>query len=259
MPLTPHIDFLTEFASSHFTGDETRDDMLRLKIDHSLRVFDNAKRILRDEGIKGVIAKTGSLAALYHDIGRFPQFAQYATFNDRESVNHGRIGVLTLRALKLPDGTTADEWQTIRLAVAQHNVKSIRDTLPEPVRAITKLVRDADKIDILKVMVEHFSGENPDPAITHGFDEIPGQYSDRIYNAVVSRQNADYADIRCANDFKLLITGWVYDLNYPSSINLLNEQGLIERIFSFLPKDSKIQSLEKMINKFMRYKGATSS
>lgn len=253
MSLTPHIEFLTSFAESHFTGNRSRDKMLRLKLDHSMRVFGNAECIIDGERMTGDIASMGRLAALYHDIGRFPQLAKYGTFNDRESVNHGRLGVLTLRDLDMPGEVPAKSWRFIRLAIGQHNVKNIRNTLPSPVSEITRLIRDADKIDIFRVMVEHFSGENPDPAITHGFEEVPGQYSETIFDAVTARTTADYRDIRCANDFKLLIVGWVYDLNYPTSVSLLKERGLVERIFSFLPKDKKIQDLEKKVNNFMHY------
>ncbi|WP_242012246.1 HD domain-containing protein [Pseudodesulfovibrio cashew] len=256
MTLASHIDFLTAFAERHFTGDPSRDDMIRLKLEHSLRVLDNGERILDGEGIDGHTATLARLATLYHDTGRFPQLAIYGTFKDQDSVNHARLGVLTLRSLDLPCGIAPDDWRTIRLAVAQHNVKTIRDSLPEPAGLITKVVRDADKLDILKVMIEFFSGELNDPTITHGFKEIPGQYSDRIYDAVMAEEPGDYRDIKCANDFKLLIAGWIYDFNFASAISIASRRGLIERIFSFLPKDKKIQYLEEKINKFIHYNAA---
>jgi putative nucleotidyltransferase with HDIG domain len=253
MPLSPHLDFLTKFARNHFSGDPSYDGMLQLKLEHTLCVFENAQKILQNESLSGTTAELATLAALYHDIGRFPQFAEYGTFNDRTSVNHGRLGVLTLRKLNMPGNLSATDWRLIRLAIGQHNIRDLSPTLPEPVATITKLVRDADKIDIFRIMSEHFSSDTSDPAITHGFKDIPDQYSDTIYKSVMAQKNGDYGDIQCANDFKLLIIGWVFDLNFRTSFSLLEKRGLIKRIFSLLPKDVKIQDLEKKVNKFIRY------
>lgn len=254
MNLEPHIDILTRFGASHLIGTDHDNGLIQLKIDHSLRVLDNARLIVDGENISGQTATLCQLAALYHDIGRFPQFAKYRTFNDRESTNHGRLGVLTLRDLDLPGDLSARDWCTVRFAVAQHNLKSTRDTLPSHLATPTQLVRDADKIDIFRVMVDHFSSDNPDPVVTHGFDDIPGVYTDEIYDAVMAEQTGDYRLIRCSNDFKLLIIGWLYNLHFMTSIALIAENNYLEQLFSLLPKDDKIQRLEEKINKFMRYK-----
>lgn len=253
MSLDAHVDILTSFAHSHFTGDPTRDAQIQLKITHSLEVLKNAERIIAGEGITGKSTHLCRLAALYHDIGRFPQFARYATFNDRESTNHGRLGVLTLRELNLPGHTSVNDWRIIRFAVAQHNLKEIRAGLPKALRTPTMLVRDADKLDIFRVMIEHFSSDNPDPVVTHGFKDKPGEYTDAVYASVMEKKISDYRLIQCANDFKLLIIGWLFNLHFSTSLKLLIQNGTINRIFSFLPKDVKIQALEKKIDAFIRY------
>lgn len=259
MPLKRHVEFLTQFAKSHYTGNEERDALLRLKLDHTLHVLENAKEIIARESIGEMLGLHCLLAALYHDIGRFPQFSQYGTFKDADSINHGRMGVLTLRSASLPNTDAPVDWRIVRFAIGQHNVKSIRTGINEPFATPTKLVRDADKVDILRVMVDHFSGRRTDPAITHGVKNIPDQYSSRIYEAVLNKRPGDYNDIKCTNDFKLMIIGWVYDLNFKSSIELINERSLIKEIFSYLPKDTKIQTLEESIDQFVRYNTASPS
>lgn len=253
MSFDQHIEALTDFATGHLTGDEAVDRQLRVKLTHSLKVLDNANAIIEGESITGRNGELCRLAALYHDIGRFPQFAKYKTFNDRESTNHARLGVLTLRDLSLPGSLSPDEWRTVRFAVAQHNVKTIRPTLPDSLATPTQVVRDADKVDIFRVMIEHFSGENPDPVVTHGFDDIPDRYSEEIYASVLEQRIGDYRHITCANDFKLLIIGWIYGLHFPTSIKLLFHNGSIDHIFSFLPNDEKIQALATNVNEFIRY------
>lgn len=251
--LSQHISVLTDFAHAHFTGDEQDDDLIRLKLDHSLHVHETAEDIIRLENITGKIADHCRLAALYHDIGRFPQFAQYRTFNDRESINHGRMGVRTLRPMSLPGALTQQDWRIIRLAVGQHNIKSIKSSLPEPYATPVKLVRDADKIDIFRVMVDHFSSDDPEPKITFGHEDLPGYYTQSVYDSVLNGEKGDYSFIQCENDFKLLILGWLPYLHFPASIRILAKSGHINDMFSFLPKDEKIESLREKIDIFLHY------
>lgn len=259
MSLAEHVDTLTAFAESHYTGTDLQDAMLRLKLSHSMRVLECAESIMTGENICGHTKQLCQLASLYHDIGRFPQFVEYGTFNDRVSTNHARLGVRTLRHLTLPGELSTQDWRTIRLAIAQHNLKELSDTLPSKYETIVKLVRDADKLDILNVMVNHFTSDSPDPDVVHGFEDIPGQYSAAIYSDVMSGRTADYRDIHCTNDFKLLILGWIYDFNFTTSLNLVTSRNYVKTIISLLPSTPEIQALESSIFKFMHYKGVAPS
>lgn len=253
MDLDAHKAVLTSFAQSHLTGDPAKDNFINLKLSHSLHVHENAEKIIEGEEIEGKQAEICSLAALYHDIGRFPQFARFGTFNDKESVNHGRQGVLTLRDIDLPSDMSADDFRLIRLAIGQHNIKSIKADLADPYATPVKLVRDADKVDIFRVMVEHFSGDNPDPVVTYGYDDIPDKYTPAIYNAVMNGETGDYNLVRYANDFKLLIVGWLNDLHFLTSLRIIHERGNVESIFSFLPKNDEIFALKEKVEEFIRY------
>ncbi|QJB57964.1 HD domain-containing protein [Pseudodesulfovibrio sp. zrk46] len=254
MPLSEHIEFLEQVATSQMGDDEDVNRLLQFKLDHSFKVLDNAKAIIEREKIAGRRAELCSIAALYHDIGRFDQFARFKTFNDRESVNHGRLGVLTLRSLFLPGDLTANEWRQVRFSIGQHNVKSIRSTLPKRINTITKIVRDADKLDIFRLMIMHFTSETPDPVITFGKDMSPDKYTDEIYDDVYNGRIGDYSRIQYANDFKLIAVGWLNDLYFPTSFNLLKKRGHLDSIFSLLPKNEKIRLLEEKANNFMHYK-----
>ncbi len=253
MDLAAHKNILTEFAQSHLTGDASKDSFINLKLEHSLHVHKNAQAIIEGENLTGRPASICHLAALYHDIGRFPQLARYGTFNDRESTNHGRLGVLTLRNTTLPNDMTPEDMQVVRLAIGQHNIKSIRKDLPEPYATPAKLVRDADKIDIFRVMIDNFSSDNPDPVVTHGHKDVPGKYTSEIYEAVMQDRPGDYTHIQYANDFKLMLIGWLRDLNFQTSLKILIERDYIESIFSFLPQDESIRALKDKIDIFTRY------
>lgn len=254
MDLSSHVEAFTRYGSSYLTGDDVNDYHIQLKIDHSLRVLGNARTIIDGESIGGPAAQLGLLAALYHDIGRFPQYNKYGTYKDADSINHGRMGVLTLRELDLPKGVSKAEWHTIRTAVALHNVKSLNPNTPTDIATITNIVRDADKIDIYPIVLEHFAADTEAGRIViHNLENEPARYSEEVLETVLAEKTCDYGLMRYANDFILVTTGWILSLNFSTSIRLFAESGLVEHAFSMMPKDYKIQALEDKVFNFMHY------
>ncbi|ADU62359.1 MULTISPECIES: HD domain-containing protein [Pseudodesulfovibrio] len=254
MQLGPHIAVLTGFAQRHLSGDAEGDKLINLKLEHSIQVLDTARHIIAGETITGRTADICLLAALYHDTGRFPQFARYQTFNDRESVNHARLGVLTLRSMTLPDGLSGEEWRIVRFAVAQHNAKTVRPTLPARLLHPVMVVRDADKLDIFRVLLDHFGENKKNPLVAMGLEDTSVQYSDEVYQAVLQGRTGDYRHMRFANDFKLLLAGWLHELHYPTTLAMAVEQRFPDRIFAMLPDDEPLRRLKDSVMSSIRYK-----
>ena len=46
------------------------------------------------------------------------------------------------------------------------------------------------------------------------------------------------ADLKTLNDFKLLQVGWVYDLNFPRTFQMVREHRCLETIREVLPRKS---------------------
>ena len=255
MSLSDHKLLVREFAESHLTGEANNDYHIRLKLDHSMRVLDNGLQIIEDENINGRTGELAAMACLYHDIGRFPQFARYATFKDADSVNHGRMGVLTLRRLDLPDGFTDGEWRLIKGAVGLHNAKEVNPGLKGPLAAMVNVTRDADKIDIFSVILDHLSHpHSPDQVVIHQLEEHPTRYTPAVYEAVMSGGSCDYGLLRYDKDFLLLLTGWLFSLGYGSSARLLRERGLVARTFELLPDNDEIKALEEKVLRHLNAK-----
>lgn len=254
MDLSRHVELFTGFAGDHLNGDTANDYHIRLKLDHSLRVLDNAQAIIAEEGITGREADLATLAALYHDVGRFPQFARYATFKDAESVNHGRMGVLTLRSLDLPGTMTADDWRLVRAAVGLHNVKQVNPSTPPLLATLVNVTRDADKLDIYGVILDHLSEEDsPKGVVIHRLEEHPTKYSPEVLNAVLDGAMCEYGMLRYSNDFILLMLGWLFMLNYATTVRLIRQRGLLGRAFGLLPKTEEIKELEEKALTFTHY------
>ena len=260
MDLDRHIETLTAFADTHLNGSEENDYNIRLKREHSLRVLKNGRDIVENESISGRTAELALLASLYHDIGRFPQFARYGTYKDANSVHHGRMGILTLRELQLPGGVAPEEWRLIRAAVGLHNAKTVNPATNGVLRTLVDVVRDADKIDIFAVILDHLDiTDNPQNVVIHGLEEHPTRYSAPVYETVFSGAACDYGSLQYSNDFILLLIGWLSSLVFPTSLAMLSRRGMVDKAFSLLPADGQIKALEEKTHAFMHYKNHSPS
>ena len=130
---------------------------VQLKIDHTMRVLEFARQIAGPKGRAAGLRELAELAALFHDVGRFPQYARYRTFHDQMSVNHAYQGVVTLKQHRVLEDLPAAGRRLVLGAVALHNRRSLPRGLPRELKDITQMVRDADKLDIFQVMLAHFN------------------------------------------------------------------------------------------------------
>ncbi|MBG0790108.1 MAG: HD domain-containing protein [Desulfovibrionaceae bacterium] len=252
MDLDRHITAFTDFADGHLTGEKSRDYYILLKREHSLRVLDNGREIVENETVPAHEAELAILASLYHDIGRFPQFARYGTYKDADSLNHGRMGVLAMRTLDLPDDVAEAEWRLIRATVGLHNAKSINPATRGCLRTMVNVVRDADKIDIFNVILDHLGDrDNPRKEVILSLEEHPTRYSGHVYEAVLSGLPCDYRTLRYSNDFILMLIGWIRDLSYETSKTLLYRRGLVDKAFFLLPADDRIKALEDRAHAYL--------
>lgn len=225
------------YARSFRTGDPQHDQHLKIKERHTFGVVQYARRIADAEPCfaQATMRRALLLAALYHDIARFPQYAQYQTFSDARSFNHGRFGCRELLRQGILASETREIQGWIRSAVLLHNRFSLPAHLPEEPLRITQAVRDADKLDILRVMRENLgAGATPDPVIVLHLPDSP-DYSPAILEAVRQRHLASFVDLRSITDLRLLLCGWFYDLNFPASKTWAVRSGHLFSILDSLP------------------------
>jgi hypothetical protein len=193
--------------------------------------------------------------ALFHDIGRFPQYAQYRTYKDSISVNHGLLGASTLLEKKVLDRIPRREQDIIIDAVKFHNAFAIADIVDADKLRFVKLIRDADKLDIWRVFIEFY--ESPDEerpeAVSLGLPDDPS-YSEEILPLIRSRQIISLTKIKTLNDFKLLQLSWIFDLNFIASFMLLIERDYINRIAATLPQTDEILDTVARVSSYVREK-----
>jgi len=242
-----------QYTSRFFGDDAYVNANLEHKRAHTQRTRREIALLAQELALGDDEARIADLIALFHDIGRFPQFAQYRTFSDPRSVDHCRLGVQILRQEGLLEVLADQERRWVETAVGLHGRKSLPSALNGRALLFAKLVRDADKIDIFRIVAECYQQYREDPDSFMLEIELPDepQYSPEVLAAVRNEELIDSTRLRTLNDAKLCQLGWVYDLNFTASLKRIDQCGFLPRLFSFLPQNDEIQRLCRKIQGYV--------
>ncbi len=218
---------------------------VNVKIHHTLKVLEEGEEIAKElpENLRFPLL----LACQFHDIGRFEQVRMYNTFKDAESCNHAVLGVKVLKKEGFLNSLPKQIQNYVYVAVLLHNRFKISPFLKEDYKLITFAVRDADKVDILRVMVENFlePKENSDTVFMNVSRE--DKYSPKVLENLLAGKPILYTDMKYVNDFKLLQGGWLNDLHFKSSRKRIAEKGYYDIILKDLPKTEEMQRAKEYI------------
>lgn len=141
-----------EFAD-YVNNYDVKDPKINLKIVHTYKVGELCEIIAKAENVSAEDIDTAWAIGMLHDIGRFEQCRIYDTFIDSESVDHAQFGCeLLFGNTELIKKFVTDEsiYGYIHDAIWYHNVFKIPDTLDEKTAFFANVIRDADKIDIIR-------------------------------------------------------------------------------------------------------------
>lgn len=236
-------DFLDELTRRYYayldgfrSPDGSLQKMLQLKLDHTLGVVADARRIMDGEGWPESARVSGEACALLHDAGRYSQLQEYGTFQDSKSFDHAKRGVeVAERNLWLAE-LPAEERRRLLTAVALHNKKEVSGSLDAATAELCHLVRDADKLDIFRVLeaavVDGSLERNPE--IAWGL-QVTGAPSPDVVDAVSKGEAVSYTWIRTLSDFVLIQVGWLNGgLFFRSSLRLAIERQALDFREDFL-------------------------
>jgi hypothetical protein len=179
-------------------------------------------------------------AALLHDVGRLEQYTRYRTFHDARSEDHAAMGVRVLEEGGVLAGLDAADRRLVLDAVAHHNRLSIPDGQPERAARLTRIVRDADKLDIWWTAISFFRGEPGDwsDSITLDLPDRP-EITDEVFEAVMAGRLPRMDRLRTVCDFKVTQMGWVFDLCFERSFALVRERRFLEQLRDTMPPSGR--------------------
>lgn len=259
---------------------------IKLKIDHTYRVANLCEQIAQSLELSAAEVDLAWLSGMLHDVGRFEQLRRYNTFSDAQSVDHARFAV----ELLYDDGLIADyvpeisttelvadarTWrsmgganesptaqsediplsdilQTLRIAIGEHSAYRIQKGLDERTRMFCQILRDADKVDIFRVICDTPMEE------VYGFqtkDILRSAITPEVMQAFYEHHAVLRKLKKCPADYIVAHGSLTFELVYPESLRIAKEQGYLKQMMSFQsenPDTAEIfEDLRKDLNGYL--------
>lgn len=226
-------------------------EAIERKQKHSLRVMEISKKIATELKLNEEEIKLATLIGLLHDIARFEQYAQYKTYRDADSFDHGDYGVKILNK-DIRNYIDTDEYdKIIKCAVKNHNKYKIEDGLTEKERLFCKIVRDADKLDIFFEAETMFWKDDID-RINVEKCTITDEIMEPILNKeTIKIKKGDNEPVRL-----LSMIAFVFDINFKPSLSIIKNKKYIDNIlnrFEFKDENTKkqIELIKENVNNYI--------
>ncbi|MBU4200478.1 MAG: HD domain-containing protein [Verrucomicrobia bacterium] len=217
--------------------------MLQIKADHSRRVAGIMEMIARDMELMADDVRTAYILGLLHDVGRFSQYTEFNTYNDRVSVNHGWNGAEIVLKSKVLMGIVPDDGIRIATGIRHHNEHHLSDSIGDGALLFVKMIRDADKLDICRTMMALW--ENGEllkyPELVYHID-LKGPPNPMAIAELRAGRTVSYRHIKSMVDFFMTLLSWVYDFNFTVSYRRLAEWDLMGKIVAELPAEIEVQN-----------------
>lgn len=232
--------WMSEYMKSFYSDDQEVQQGILIKEKHTGYVTSNSVELAKYLKLSQHDVELAEIIGLFHDVGRFRQYSIYKTFNDADSEDHADLGLKVIDELEFFNEITPEDNEIVHFAIKNHNKKVVESTNDERKILFAKIIRDADKLDIYRVLEPFLSQENADkmPKFIKG-KEREEISPDFIENFVAGNQ-ADYRKIRTNGDRKIVRLMWIYDINFAWTMRKIVERGYIEKIVDALPIDENV-------------------
>lgn len=233
------------------------DVKIKLKYEHTYRVAALCDRIAKSLHLNQEDIDMAWCLGMFHDIGRFDQVRRYGTFQDAVSCNHADLSAdILYKEGKVREYFQEKKWDALmEKAIRLHNVLHLPDTLTERERLFTQILRDADKVDILRVNVE-FSFED----IYNVSSEIlrKCEVAEKVMQAVYEK-HAVFRDLRKSPiDYLVGHICLVFEMVYPETVRIVVKQGYLDKLLDFKSENENTQiqfkEIKKEVTEYLRQK-----
>jgi hypothetical protein len=244
----------TGYARSFYTEDPFVHENIVLKEDHTHRVCSFARCIASSIGLCRHDIDCAYLSALFHDIGRFKQFAKYQTFRDNLSENHASLGIRVIEKKSFLKSLSPEDRILVVEAVRNHNRISVDENLDERIKLHARILRDSDKLDIIALHLDYFERRKliKNAALEAFFPDEPG-YTSEIIDLIMQSAQIPHTLRKNYNDFILTQLSWLLDLNFPFSLSYVLEHNYARKILIHLPEDDTIvKAVDHVLSEIIR-------
>lgn len=212
------------------------------KVRHTFRVEKQCEKIAISLGMNEEEINLAKLIGLLHDIARFEQYTRYKTYDDSKSIDHGDFGVEILEKDNyIRKYIKTDKYDNIILkAIENHNKYDIEANLNAKQKIFSKIIRDADKLDIMYEATCEFWISN--------IKEIEKQkINSKVLEQFMLQQLVNKNYIKNDIDRIIVILAFIYDLNLKNSYKIIKDNDYINKILDrFDFKDETRKQVEEI-------------
>ena len=237
-------EWFNSYVAGYYRPDGNGPGAIRLKEYHTARTCEEITLISRRLKLPEADLLLAETIALFHDLGRFPQWRRYGTFIDRDSEDHARLGLTELARFRVLDRIPAEESALVEEAIRHHNAKELPGHLAPRPLFFTRLLRDADKLDIWRLVIEERR--------RRGDGSAPRPHSRKLLMEIHEGRIPDFDLVHAPVDMQLLRLAWVYDLNFAATCREVLERGYLEALFDELPATEDMHELRELLTSFLQ-------
>ena len=234
------MDFFNKYVSNY----DMSDPDISYKYHHSYRVMDNMEILSICMNLPYKDIELAKCIGLLHDIGRFEQDKLYDSFID-DKMDHGTYGEELLRKenILLNFDIDKDDYEVVYKAIRNHNKYKIEDGLTERELLFAKLIRDADKLDILYALSE----EKIDRLLQDD-KKISNPIKDDFFNNKI----ADEKELKSLNDGIVKFLCYTYDINFKYTLDIINKYKYYDKIYERLIHKDIFKPYFEYINNYIK-------
>jgi hypothetical protein len=231
---------------------------IELKEKHMLRVCGEIRDLAGSEDLSDDDSRLAETTALLHDVGRFEQYVEHGGVLDMHTEDHALLGINVLRREGVLADLNEDTREMVFRVISYHNRAVPPEDETERCLLFTRLLRDADKLDILGLMTRHYENpeDNVEELIRLGLPDSP-KVSPGVISDLESRVIVKAEHLKTFTDLKLLLMGWVYDIYFRRTFELFAERRYLEKIMEHLPQTPQVRGVYEILRAHVREKTGT--
>lgn len=213
------------------------------KFHHTYRVMGYAKEIAISLDMNDHDIWLCEMIALFHDLGRFEQWTKYHTFYDKQSIDHGELSSQILQEFNVLKKIIDEDKNIIYTAISNHNQYQIDTSLDGKTIKFCKIIRDADQIDI---MIEQ----------GNVIKEMEDELNPNLLSSLYKKQLCSDQYLKTSVDHILRIIGFIFDLNFNYSFQILLDKNVITNKFhlvkNYVKNVEAVEKLEEFVITYMK-------
>ena len=228
---------------------DLKEERIKAKVTHSFRVMELSTQIAKSINLTEDGIELATLIGLLHDIAKFEQF----TKRNVDSIDHGDYGEQILKANNyIRKYIKISDYDNIILkAIKNHNKFEVETNLTQEEELFTKIIRDADKLDIYYEAAEQFWKDAK--KIVENSKITPYVEEEFLKRNTIERKK----DVPLNQLDKMISTiSFIYDINFLESFHIIKQKDYINKIinqFNFKDEETKekVEKIRNLANEYL--------